>query len=524
VGSVNNLTEQLVATVEKARREPVWFFEKVLNIKSTADDLKRGQNWDLDIWQRELVESVADVWRKKNGIPTRYNHDGKGKITVRAMHGPGKTFGVAGIMHWFNFVFKGTIVCTAPKEKQLRTRLWPAFRKIRSRAGEAYASLTKVEAIKITWCGDEDWAAHAETASEPENLAGYHDDHLLFIVDEASGLKEEMFPVIEGAVSTGHIVIVLLIGNPTKNLGTFYESHMKETVAKHYHRIHVDLTKTNRVNRDWVKQMGQKYGTDSPIYKIRCLGEFADGGKNQLIQLQWLLNARDSDLKADGSIPRLRVSVDVSDGGEDETVITARRMYDSFDEYLKISRHSFPTAESPILSAEAAARVFDSLGGDPRNGDDIVVDGLGVGAGCAGHLIRGIAQKDGTVKKYPTVIYKGGSNSDDPTKWRNRRVQSHMVGRDRLLEGRVVFADDCFESDEDWEDFCAQMCSIQIREGSQNREDLMTKAEMTAKGIKSPDMAESWMMQYATQAPQMPATFEPVVIGSMESAAEEMIL
>lgn len=517
----SELEQQALDYVQKVRTDPIWFFEEILNIKTNDLDRKRGQNWDLDEWYREMVEAVADIYRKKVGLPTVVNHEGLNKITVRAMHGPGKTFGVAGIMHWFNTAFYGTIVCTAPKEKQLRTRLWPAFRKIRSRAGKAYSDMITMTAAKIIWNKDDDWAAHAETASEPENLAGYHDDFLLFIVDEATGMKEEMFPVIEGAVSTGSIVVIILIGNPTKNIGTFYDSHMREAVARNYYKIHVDLAKTSRVSLDWVKQMEQKYGKDSPIVKIRCRGEFADGGKNQLYALQWLVEAKDAEWKPDGSFPKLRVSVDVSDGGEDETVITVTREYESFDLVLKMRRFSFPTAESPILSAEAAAAMFEEFDGDIANGDDLVVDGLGVGAGCAGHLIRGVTLEDRPKKQYPVVVYKGGSASDDQNRWRNRRVQTHLVARDQLMEKNVVFHDECFESDEDWEDFQAQMCSIQSKEGSESKEDLVTKKEMTSGGIKSPDMAESFIMKYATQAPADYSGIEIEVLGESEMSGWE---
>lgn len=505
-------------TVYRARREPIWAAEHIFKIRTTKEDKKHGQNWDLDIWAKELIESVADVWRYKNGIETKYNHEGKNKITVRAMHGPGKTFAVAYIMHWWNLCFNGKIVCTAPKEAQLRTRLWPEFRKIRNRAGEGFSSLIKVDATKIVWCECEDIAklALAETANSPENLSGHHEDYQLFIVDEASGVHEDMYPVIEGAQSTGILNVTILISNPTKNQGTFFDSHMREVVSKHYYQIHVDLKKTKRIDKDWVRQQRAKYGKDSPVFKIRCLGEFADGDSKQLYVLQWLLNARDHShpITGDGSISRLRISVDVADGGLDESVITACRIYDSFDLFLKMARFSFPAAEAPILTAEAAARMFDAFNGNSVNGDDLVVDSLGVGAGTAGHLIRGIPQENGGTKKYPVVIYKGGESSDNNNSWRNRRVQTHMVARDALQEGTVAFAEGCFESEEDWDDFCAQMCSIHREEGTGAKEDLETKKHMKERGIKSPDIAESFIMRYATQAPTMLGGHaEPEVIG-----------
>lgn len=509
-----NIAEQALATVELATKEPLWFNKEVLNLKNSKKDIERGLNWELDVWQQELHEAVADVYRKKVGIPTRYNHDGKNKITVRAMHGPGKTFGVADIMHWFNFCFKGKIICTAPKENQLRTRLWPAFRKIRQRAGKSYSSFVKVDTTKITWHNDEDWVALAETASEPENLAGHHADHLLFIVDEASGIREEMYPVIEGAVSTGFLVIILLIGNPTKNVGTFYDSHNTARVAKNYYQIHVDLNKTTRVNKQWVKEMGEKYGTDSPIYKIRCLGEFADADANQLISLEWIGNAKDREFSEDGSFPRLRVAVDVADGGLDETIIQVGHLYESHTRMLKMFRFSFKSSEAPIKTAQAAARIFDSFCGDPANGDDIVIDALGVGAGAAGYLMMG--PDAGLDKCYPTIAYKGGERSDNTKKWRNRRVQSYMCLHDAYRDATISYAPD-YCSDNDWEDFQAQLCCIRRNNGGEHIEDIESKDKLTRQGVKSPDMADGQAMMYATQQPVMHSGATSIeVVGTSE--------
>lgn len=488
MGAEAEISKAIEAIHTKAKEDPIWFFENILNVKTTKADKKRNQSWDLDIWQKELVEAVADVWRHKEGLPTKFNHDGLNKITVRAMHGPGKTFGVAGIMHLFNFVFAGTIVATAPKEKQLKTRLWPAFRKIHNRANDDYSSMIKVDSLKITWCDDEDWVAHGETASEPENLAGYHDEHLLFIVDEASGMKEEMFPVIEGAVSTGYIVIILLIGNPTKNIGTFHDSHMNPKIAKHWYPIHVDLNKTTRVSKQWVKEMEEKYGKDSPVVKVRCYGDFADLDENQLLPLQWLYDANEKEVVEDGSLYKLRISADIADGGIDSTVITVAHHYDTFMVVLKQLEFNFPPAESPILAAKKCMELFEAYDGR-KHEDDMVIDALGVGAGTAGYLID---------KGYIVVAYRGGESSDDTAKWRNRRTQSYMVLRDAHRDGEIIYADDFTD---DWDGFTAQMCSIKTKEGTERVEDLMTKKEMKALGIKSPDKADSVAMQYATQSP-----------------------
>lgn len=487
------MTPEILARLTlKARASPVWFAKHVLKL-------------DLDIWQAELMEAVADVWRVKRGQTAVINMQGLNMITVRAMHGPGKTFGVAAVMHWFNYCFKGRVVCTAPKEKQLQTRLWPAFRKINNGAGTAYSENIKVDNLNASWYGDPDWCAIAETASNPDNLAGYHDDYLLFVVDEASGVDEAMFPAIEGAISTGTLVILILIGNPTRNQGTFHDSHMRPVVAKNFYRIHVDLAKTTRVSREWVARMEEKYGRNSPVVKVRCYGEFADTDEAQLIPLQWLIEASERDFVADGSIPRHRVTVDVADGGADFTCCTAADLYDTLTHFRKQVMHNFPSSESPILAAQAAINLFEDMGYNKLE-DDIVVDSLGVGAGTAGYIME---------KGYRVVTYKGGEGSDDSTMWRNRRTQSYICLRDEHRRGRVVYAEDFTDA---WDDFSAQMCSIRTKPGNERLEELETKESMKRRNLKSPDMADGVAMVFSTSMPTMPTMLEVMALGEMESA------
>jgi phage terminase large subunit len=422
------------------------------------------------------------------------------------MHGPGKTYWLATLIHTFGSAFyKARIPCIAPKMEQLTTRLWFELRKVHASANPLYQRMVNITATRMTWGGIDDWLAFCQTASHAENLAGLHHSHQLVCVDEASGVTENLYPTIEGAVSTAKsFQVLVLISNPTKNTGTFAQSHGvgARTDKADYYRISIPLDKAPRVSKDWVEKMARKYGVNSAIYKIRCLGEFADSSADQLIAMQWVLDAFADDVPSDGSIPRLRVSIDVADGGVDETVITVARHYATFEHIVKVKRYSFPGGEAPILAAQAAMGLFLAWGG--RIGeDDFVPDSLGVGAGTAGFLIK---------SEHSVVRYQGGASSDDPKRWRNRRVQSYVNLRDAFRDKKIRISNDAFESDDDREEFIAQLCTIEYARSDDRVEDILTKAEMKRKGIPSPDMADSAAMQYATQAPAVATrTGDPIV-------------
>jgi len=483
----------------EAQTRPIWFAEQILNLRTLEGEEtleeSPASSWALDLWQKELFEACADVARHKIGLPTVVNHDGRNLITVRSMHGPGKTFTAAGVIHWFGFSFhQPLIVMTAPKLQQVKTQLISDFERIRQRAVLGYKDLMQVDATKITWANDPSWVALAETARQPENLQGKHRPHICVVVDEASGVPESLWPVIFAALSSGEIALLLMIGNPTRLTGTFANSHLKPSIKDQYYQLHVSLDKTKRVLRSWVDKMARQYGENSPVYKVRCLGEFADSYENQLIALQWIVDALERELHADGSVPRKRISIDVADGGECETIITLATHYQTFVRIDKQLAYSFPPAVSPIMAAEEAARLWELLEYSAARGDDLVVDSIGVGAGTAGHLMS---------LGLPVITHRGGAPSDNPKLWRNRRVQSYLSMRNALRDGRVFFADDCFVDTQAIDDLQAQLCSVRSKPGTERVEDLVTKHDLIREGIKSPDRADSLAMQYATSIPRV---------------------
>lgn len=475
------LAEQtiLADAVRKATIDPNWFCDTIL----------KSEN---DVWQGEVMDAVADLDRIALGLSALYNPDGLNRFTICAFHGPGKTHWVAKLMHWFNFTRRGRIIVTAPKRDQVTQRVWPEFRKIRQQAMPEYRDLMKVDITKINWCSNPDWTAIAEASSNPDNISGHHDDHQLFIVEEASGVHEALFPAIEGALANPGSILVL-IGNPIRTTGEFYNSHKKKGTMELYYRKKIQHHETTRLDKKWVESMIAKYGEDSPAVQIRCFGNFCDTERNQLFALEWLHGAMDKTFIADGSIPTFRVSVDVGDGGVDPSVVSTGIHYDSFLHLRKQQLFSFKPSIAAVHLADAAEQIYKGLVKEfPDSTGDLVVDTSGVGTGTAGILLD---------RGYPVVLYKGGAGSDDPKEWANRRTQSHIVYRNGLRDGRVIIEDD-YCAPEDLDDFIAQHASIKTKPGDRI-ETLVTKEEMMAAGIKSPDMVDAIIMQYSTTTPTL---------------------
>lgn len=223
-------------------------------------------------------------------------------------------------------------------------------------------------------------------------------------------------------------------------------------------------------------------------------GAYLSDHENQVIAYAWLLDARDRDIDPDGSDPKLRISVDVADGGADKTVITVGRHYQSFSEILLQQSFTFPSAKAPIMAANEAEKIFNRMGGR-REIDDFVVDGLGVGAGTAGTLIeRGLN----------VVRYVGGGRSSDPALYRNRRVECMLTMRDRFRDGTICLNYRFIEDAADWDEFLDQVTAIRRVPGIGRVEDVETKEAIKKREGISPDRCDSLMMQFDGETPVRP--------------------
>lgn len=489
---------------ERARIDPNWFGREILQLRTLEGETPPGApgfdwrtSWEKDGWQCELTEAVADVFRKRAGVPTVCNHEGKNLITVVAPQGPGKTFGIAELAHWFGFCFYPSIVAvTAPKLEHVKTRFFGEFSKIRNRAIPEYRSLQDVQATRVYWRSHDpdNHLLVAETGKQPENMQGLRRRYTLVLVDEASGMDEVIWPVLFGNLAGSEVGVIVMISNATRNVGTFAQSHLSARLAQDYYRLPITLEKANRVSRTWVDQMIRMWGRQSPQVRIRCFGEFADSSPNQLIPLSWIQRAMArTPREHDGSVPKLRVSVDVADGGLDESVVTVARHFQSFRRVEKVKRYSFDKSVVHKELSEAAMRLFEAWGGI-KGQDDFVVDCSGPGGGTAGRLLEA---------GHAVVEYMGGAGSANPQKWKNRRAQSYMNLRDEYREDLIDFAAGCFDSEEDADEYQNQLCTIEKKPGDERLEELVPKQEMKSNGMKSPDMSDSHAMQYATQTPRL---------------------
>jgi phage terminase large subunit len=322
----------------------------------------------FDPWskQRQILESVRDNRR----------------TAVRSAHGVGKTAIAARAALWFLDVHPGDtrVITTGASWEGVRDLLWKEIKQAHPLSGlGGRLSDTRLE------LGDKRFAVGLST-DKPERFQGHHADHLLLIVDEASGVDEEIFEAATGYL-TNPGARMLLIGNPTQLAGEFHAAFHRNRQS--YHTIHVSAFDTPAFTgeatsaaaaasidlRAYVDEMRLLYGELSPVYDVRVLGEFPSNASDAVCSLTAVEAARARLLPPHGAGPVI-VGVDVARFGDDETVIALR----DGNSVRIVRNYVGKDTMRTVGEVLRVAREFCATKTYPKNLVRIVVDDPGVGS------------------------------------------------------------------------------------------------------------------------------------------------
>jgi hypothetical protein len=429
--------------IEYYREHPCGFIEDVLFLKPTEQ-------------QKMLIDAVKG---------------GKKFISVKSGHGTGKSTICAAIILWFFCCYTCQIPITAPSRSQMWDALW-------SRLAELYNKMDPLFKESFDFLSDRVFAKAAKkehfivgrTAKKesPEALQGFHAKNLLFVVDEASGVSDEIYDVIMGAL-TEENNICILVGNPLRLSGYFYDCF--HTKADQWHNITFNAEESPRwlVKQDFLDQWAS-YGKDSNQYRIRVLGQFPNSELDTLIPLDLIEQAQSRTVDASGSMVW---ACDPARYGSDSSVLVKRQGRVLHD---VIEWNQFDTMEiAGLINHE-----YNKTPAEKRP-DTIFIDTIGLGAGVYDRL----NELDMPVKSV-NVAEKSGKPKD----FRNIRAQIY----DDL---RVWFAEDEPMIPQN-KQLVAQLSTIKYKFASNGSLQIIEKDVYKKQNpsIGSPDMADALAISF----------------------------
>lgn len=428
------------------------------------------------------------------------------KVSVRSGHLTGKSSSASWIIYWFLETHDyAKIPCTAPTAHQLADVLWGELRKWQRAADDAsarrgdppYLWLSNLFTLKMDSLYDasaRDWAALARTArpENPDALQGFHAEHLLFIVDEASGVPEPVFEVAEGALA-GKNNRLLMLGQGTKTSGTFYQSHHKDRGA--YTTIHLRSQDSTlpTADPDYRPRLVKKWGENSNVVRVRADGEFPRQEDDILISLE-LTEPCTTRERTAGQGPR-KLGVDVARFGSDRSTLVLRqgRVVDRIKIYAR---------QDTMVTVGCVVAVLEAW-----QVEEIDVDVIGLGAGVYDRLAELAAQ--GKIRARVVAVNVATDPPVQPRQGepRPRRLRDYLwleMAR-WLREDEPVF---CADDREACEDLAGELASVTYKLDSDGCIVVEDKDSMKKRLGVSPDLADGLGCTFA------PALREAPLVGA----------
>lgn len=430
---------------------------------------------------REVLLFEPDEWQKAALADLAESP----KVSIKSGQGVGKTGLEAVALLWFLCCYPyPRIVATAPTKQQLHDVLWSEVSKWMSKS-PLLSEILKWTKTYIYMVGNEKrWFAVARTATKPENMQGFHEDHMLFIVDEASGVADPIMEAVLGTLS-GVNNKLLMCGNPTKTSGTFYDSHTKDRALYRCHTVSsLDSSRTNKEN---IRLLIRKYGEDSNVVRVRVKGEFPNQEDDVFIGLSLIeqCGSRQYELPEGKGMAQVIIGVDVARFGDDETIL-----YRNFKGRLKIAE----TRRGQELMATVGdiVKEYKSIVKEhPEYQGKIYVniDDTGLGGGVTDRLRE--VKREQKLHRMTIVPINAAERIETDTKegkeaaehYSNLTTHMWAVVRELLENREMVIADD--------EQTVAQLSSRKYRMASNGKLEIEPKREMKKRGLDSPDRADA---------------------------------
>ena len=397
------------------------------------------------------------------------------KMTVKSGHGTGKSTTASWAMLWFMLLrYPCKVVVTAPTSSQLFDAMFAELKRWINELPKELQQLLNVKSDRVELVSAPAEAfiscrtARAET---PEALAGVHSDNVLLIIDEASGVPEQVYEAAAGSMS-GHNATTLMLSNPTRSSGTFFESHNR--MANSWWTRTWSCKDSPLVSHEFVDEMELRYGPESNAYRVRVLGEFPLSDDNTIIPYHLVEAAQNRDVVVSDEATVVW-GLDVARFGSDATALCKRQGP------IVTELRSWRGLDLMQTTGRIVAE-YEALAPSKRPAE-ILVDSIGVGSGVVDRLQElGLPVRGVNVAESPSM------------------GDTYMNLRSELWFKCKAWLEDrsCKLPKDD--QLIAELTAIRYSFTSSGKMKAESKDEMRKRGLGSPDLADALCLTMASDA------------------------
>lgn len=410
----------------------------------------------LEKWQDEFL---------RNFCKPPFRH------TVRAGHGVGKDVVIAILALWFVTThYDSKCVVTASSDNQLRDTTWPELKKWSRELPPDLAAMIEIQEERINLRAAPEMAfvvRRVASKSTPEAMQGFHAPHMLFLINEASGMPDVVFEVAAGALSSEGAMCAMF-SNPTKATGFFHSTHTK--LRDRWKSWVVNCEDVPRA-RSHIDDVIAEYGKNSNRYRVRVLGEFPTKDDDTVIPLEIVEAAQKR------SVVPMRVKpiwgVDVARFGDDKSVLCKRQG----NVLLEPPKHW-----EDLDGVQLAERIGAEWKDTPQElrPSQINVDVIGYGASCHDHLYR--------VLKLPSYGINVAESASNDDKYRRLRDELWFKAQGWFKEM------DCSIPKEGCERLVSDLTAPTYDFADNGKRVVESKKDLKKRGLPSCDYADAFCL------------------------------
>ena len=245
------------------QKDPFLFIKDMWGLKAQKEWEQFVKGWMISIQQTKIVQHIFNEIQNSK--------DFKINMTVKSGHSIWKSTILAMLLLWFMFCYRWKIWLTAPDSVSLYDVLWAEIwtwlLKMPKTVKELYEKTSDHLYIKEDRDG---WFARCKTGKKenPEALAWLHSDSMMLICDEASWVPDQILDTARTNLTADRYIFIL-IWNPLRNIGYFYDS-FKNKEWKHFSFSTLD----SPFQWDLAEKIAKKFWIESDEYRRRILWDF----------------------------------------------------------------------------------------------------------------------------------------------------------------------------------------------------------------------------------------------------------